>query len=495
MDTEQYASWFRASTPYIRAHQGRTFVVILGGEAIRHGNLINIVHDLALLHVLGARLVVVHGARPQIDEALPASGFHIHRGVARRITDQDAMRTIAGIHGGLRMELEARFSTGLPTSPLHNTEIQLSTGNFVVAKPIGVLDGVDHRLAGQPRRIRADGIRRSLDTGAIVLLSPMGYSPSGQAFNLAADELAERVAVALGADKLIAFDELSYLAAADGGRLANLTLDELREALDQTLSENISGFGQPGGDAAVPGSESSAGVAGKLSEMVPEQPSSVGDAVRQAAAFDQGLGDWPIGETTRRNLRALLGAVRGGVASGQLVGYRDDGALLAELFTAEGVGTQITMEDRRVVRRATAGDVADIVEIIRPLEESGILVRRSRDRLERELDHFFVAEVDGIVAGCCALLPAGKDAELACVAVHPAHRGGVSGIGRKLLAVAEKAARADGFETLFALTTQARDWFVENGFQEADSGCVPRPQQALYNLERNPKVLVRSLRY
>ncbi len=431
MNTEQYARWFRASTPYIRAHQGRTFVVILGGEAILHGNLINIVQDLVLLHVLGARLVVVHGARPQIDEALPASAFHTHRGISRRLTDEDAMGVIAGIHGRLRAALEALFSTGLPTSPLHNAEIPLITGNFVIAKPIGVLDGVDHQLAGQPRRIRADGMRRLLDTGAVVLLPPMGYSPSGQAFNLAADELAEQVAIALGADKLIAFDELPYLVGAEGQRLANLTPAELAEA--------------------------------------------------------------PVGESTRRNLRALLGAVRGGVPSGQLVSYRDDGALLAELFTAEGVGTQISMADRRVVRRATADDLADIVEIIRPLEQSGILIKRSRDRLEQELGCFFVAEVDGIVAGCCALLPAGKDAELACVAVHPAYRGSASGIGRKLLAAAEAAARAGGFTTLFALTTQAHDWFVENGFQLAGSDSLPQPKQALYNIERNAKVLIKSL--
>ena len=435
MKTEEYARWFRASTPYISAHQGRTFVVVLSGDAMLHGNRVNIVHDLALLNVLGARLVIVHGARPQIDRALPGSTFHTRLGITRRITGAAAMEAVAGVHGQLRAELEALFSTGLPTSPLHNTEIQLVTGNFVTARPIGVLDRVDHELTGQPRRIRAAGINRCLDTGAIVLLSPMGYSPSGQAFNLAADELAEQVAVALGAEKLIAFDESPWLADTNGERLANLSPNELEEALGTRL----------------------------------------------------------VGETTRRNLRALLGAVRGGVASGQMVSYADDGALLAELFTAEGVGTQITTENRRVVRRAEAGDVADIVAIIRPLEDAGVLVMRSRDRLERELDHFFVAEVDGIVAGCCALFPAGTGAELACVAVHPAHRGGEAGLGGKLLAAAEDAARAEGFDHVFVLTTQTLDWFVENGFSEAASDVLPEAYQAHYCVERNAKVLVKAL--
>ena len=435
MQIEQYARWFRASTPYISAHRGRTFVVLLSGEAMLHGNLVNIVHDLALLNVLGARVVVVHGARPQIDRSLPHSTFHTHLGITRRITDAAAMETVAGVHGQVRCALEALFSTGLPTSPLHQTEIQLVTGNFVIARPIGVLDGADHQLAGQARRVRAKGINANLDTGAIVLLSPMGYSPSGQAFNLASDELAETVAITLKADKLIVLDESPYLTDAASERLANLSPAELEDALGTRL----------------------------------------------------------LGEATRRNLRTLLGAVRGGVASGQLVSYSDDGALLAELYTAEGVGTQITTEDRRVVRRADARDVADIVEIMRPLEEAGVLVERSRDRLERDLEHFLVAELDGIVAGCCALLPAGTGAELACVAVHPAHRGGAAGIGRKLLAAAENAARAEGFERLFVLTTQTRDWFVENGFSEAASDTLPESYRAHVRIQRNPKVLVKAI--
>ena len=468
MKTEEYARWFRASTPYISAHRDRTFVIALNGEALMHGNLANIVHDLALLHVLGARLVVVHGARPQLDAALPDSAFHTHGGTTRRITDREAMGRVAGVCGQLRAELEALFSTGLPTSPLHNTEIQLIAGNFVIAKPIGVLGGVDHELTGQPRRIRANGIDRALGTGAIVLLSPIGYSPSGQAFNLAADELAERVAIALQADKLIAFDQLPYLQSADGKRLANLSPTQLQAALELDASEDVPG---------------SAPVDIRCQQDSPASSSREPELLAIA----------PIGENTRRNLRALVGAVRGGVASGQMVSYADDGALLAELFTAEGVGTQITEEDRRLVRRAESRDVADIVELIRPLEESGMLVKRSRDRLEREVDRFFVAEIDGIVVGCCALFPAGTGAELACVAVHPAHRGGDPGLGQKLLATAEDAARSRGLDHLFVLTTQAQDWFIENGFQQTASDALPAPNRALYNVKRNAKVLIKTL--
>ena len=444
MNTQDYARWFRASTPYISAYRQQTFVVLLPGEALTHPNLVNVVHDLALLHVLGVRLVIVHGARPQITVALSGShsasqsACHMETqdGVSRRVTDPDAMQAIAGVCGQLRTELEALFSTGVPTSPLHNAEIQIVCGNFITARPIGVLDGVDYQLTGRPRRVQAGRLNAMLDAGAIVLLSPIGYSPSGQPFNLAADELAGEVALALKARKLIAFDRQPYLAEADGQRLSNLT------------------------------------------------PASVSAALASA----------PADEATGRCLAMLARAVAGGVASGQLVSYEDDGALLAELFTAEGVGTQITEDDRRTVRRAEPRDVADIVEVIRPLEEAGMLVKRSRDRLEREVERFLVAEVDGFVVGCCALYPAGDSVELACVAVHPAHRSAAgSGAGARLLAAAEEAARAQGFERMFALTTQTRDWFVEQGFQDGSVEDLPAPKQTLYNHARGAKVLFKAL--
>ena len=436
MNTQDYARWFRATTPYISAHRRQTFVVLLPGEALAHRNLMNIAHDLALLHVLGVRLVVVHGARPQINAALPGSRLKTHQGASRRMTDADAIRIIAGVCGQLRSELEALFSTGVPSSPLHNAEIQVVSGNFVTAKPIGVLDGVDYQLTGQPRRIRAQRIHRMLDIPAIVLLPPLGFSPSGQAFNLAADEVAEHVAVQLNAAKLIAFDEAPCLAHGDGQRLSHLT----------------------------------------------------------PAGLDSALAAASPAPATKRHLRMLARAVRGGVASGQLVSHQDDGALLAELFTADGVGTQVTEDDRHLVRRAEQRDVADIVAMIRPLEESGLLVKRSRDLLEREIGKFLVAEADGFVVGCCALHPAGNSVELACVAVHPAHRNAGVGTGARLLAAAEAAAGKEGYESIFALTTQTEDWFLENGFAEGSAADLPAAKQALYNPQRNAKVLIKALR-
>ncbi len=440
METSGYARWFRASTPYISAHRNRTFVVLLGGEAIAHANLTNIVHDLALLHVLGVRVVLVHGARPQIDASLPPSRFHRHR----RITDRDSMDVLLGVYGRVRASLEALFSTGLPTSPLRNADIATATGNFVVARPIGVLDGVDHLFTGQVRRIHSDRIRALLDARTLVILSPVGYSTSGQAFNLAADELAAETALALAADKLIMFDACGYVKDQEGRDRPDLVPAELEALLDAT----------------------------------PREP------------------------YVANQLRAMLRACRAGVPRCHLVSYAEDGALLQELFTAQGHGTELSEQRGSLIRRARIEDVAGIVEVIRPLEEAGILVRRDRDRLELEVDNFLVAELDGIVVGCCALYPVQDtahgepaSAEIACVAVHEAYRrsGLKPGIGARLLDATEEAALAAGIRRLFVLTTQTRDWFAEHGYVEAGVSALPAPRQALYNYQRNSKVMIKEL--
>ena len=266
-----------------------------------------------------------------------------------------------------------------------------------------------------------------------MLLPPQGFSPSGQAFNLAAHELAAEVAVSLKADKLIAFDSEPYLKGADAKRVGN----------------------------AAPGD-----IDGLLAGRAP---------------------------TTAAHCHALTRAVRGGVSRGHLLGFAEDGALLGELFTAAGVGTQISESDGGQVRAASSRDVADIVEIIRPLEESGALVRRSRDRLEAEINHFYVAEVDGIVVGTCALYPHGESGELACVAVKDSFQNATLNIGTRLVQTVEAAARNAGLERLFILTTQAEDWFREQGYAPAERSALPSGPRQLYNDQRASKVMIKQL--
>ncbi|NJN52305.1 MAG: amino-acid N-acetyltransferase [Gammaproteobacteria bacterium] len=433
----QYARWFRDSTPYISAHRHKTFVVLLGGDAIVHEHVTPIVHDLALLSVLGARLVLVHGARPQIDAAVSAAGltprFHKHR----RITDEATIEAVQSAVARVRVRIEGLFSLGLPNTPLHNTRINVLSGNLVTARPVGVVDGVDHLFTGRVRRIHHEAIRTLLEERSIVLLSPLGYSPSGQAFNLSSEELATDVAIAMGADKLIAFDDVSRVTTPDGVARSQMTPVELDAVLD-TIEAN---------------------------------------------------------DSTRLRLKELLRASRAGVDRCHLVGFSDDGALLKELFTAQGCGTQISEDGAEHVRHATADDVAAIVELIAPLEATGALVRRSRDRLEQEIERFFVAELDGNVVGCCALYPFEGNAagELACLATHPGYRDDPIAHGAALVRKVESEARRLGLKELFLLTTQTRDWFKEQGFADAAVDDLPAPKKALYNYQRNSIVMTKKL--
>jgi amino-acid N-acetyltransferase len=437
-ESTEYARWFRDSTPYISTHRHKTFVVMVGGDAIVHDNITHIVHDLALLSVLGVRVVLVHGARPQIDTAVAAAGLTPRFQGHHRITDQATIEQVESAVARVRVHIEGLFSMGLPNTPLHNTKIHVLSGNLVTARPFGVVDGIDHLFTGRVRRIHGERIHQMLNERCIVLLSPLGYSPSGEAFNLTSEELAADVAIELGADKLIVFDSEAAAVDADGNARSDLTPNEL-----DTLLATVK------------------------------------------------FGPW-----TRLRLQELLRASRAGVPRGHLIGFRDDGALLRELFTAIGSGTQISEDGFQHIRRATAEDVAGIVELIRPLERAGVLVRRPRDRLEREIDRFFVAELDGNIIGCCALYPfEGSGAgELACLAIHPSYRLDTGTHGAALVRKIEAEARRLGLEQLFLLTTQTRDWFKEQGFADVTVDDLPAPRKAMYNYQRNSAVMAKALK-
>jgi amino-acid N-acetyltransferase len=440
MDQLRYVKWFRGASPYINAHRGRTFVLMLGGEAIADPNFENVVHDVALLQSLGVRLVIVFGARPQIDAALADAGisprYHDHL----RITDATSARISRRVVGELRMHVEALLSMGLPGTPMHAARIAVTSGNFVVARPLGVVDGVDYELTGEVRRVDAKGLGAQLDAGCIPVLGPCGYSPAGEVFNLAYEEVAARVAAALEADKLVALDDDAGLHDAAGALIGEMSPDELEAWMASQADETAAGS----------------------------------ERLRQASA--------------------LLWAVRSGVRRGHVVSHAEDGALISELFTRDGCGTQITEHSAERLRPATLDDVAGIIELTAPLEAAGLLLPRSRERIEREIDHFRVIELDGMVIACAALYvyPKSSAAEIACLVTHPDHQGGDR--AERLVARLERAARVAGHARLFALSTRAAAWFVEQGFAPGTAADLPAERAAEWSAERASKVMIKTLR-
>lgn len=433
---EEFVQWFRNSSPYINAHRGKIFVVSFGGETVADGRFANLAQDCALLHGLGIHLVLVHGVRPQVEQRLNAMDIELryHRGL--RLTDAAALACVKEAVGAVRVEIEALLSMGLAHSPMAGARIRVTSGNFVVAKPLGVRDGVDFGHTGEVRRVDADSIHQQLRDGNVVLLSPLGYSPTGDVFNLSAEEVATATAIALQANKLILLMEEPLRRLSDGMPILQITSDEARAAIAR----------------------------GNL--FKPE---------------------W------EPHILAACEASSAGVDRAHLVDRHVDGAMLLELYTRDGIGTLVSETPYEEMRTATIHDVGGILDLISPLQQSGVLVTRSRERLEMDIDDYLVIDRDGLVIGCAALhvYPEDKTGELACLAVHPNYRN--ERRGERLLAAVEERANSTPLEAIFALTTRSMHWFLEHGFEQSSLEALPAERRPSYSQARNSKILVKNL--
>jgi len=418
--TPDHVMSFRQTAPYINAYRGKIFVIMIPGAAINHKNFSNIIHDIALLNNLGVRIVLVHGSRQQIDQKLEAQSLpsKLHHG--KRITDVEVLKCM---------------STGLPNSPMHNAELQVRGGNIVTAMPCGVVDGVDLQHTGKVRKVDANALDEILFNGSIALISPLGYSVTGDIFNLTYSEIATEIAIALNADKLIAFTKSNGVLDDNGELQRQLTLLQCEKLLlkQDTTDSHFS-------------------------------------------------------------LKACYKACDQGVNRAQIISYIENGALIKELFTRDGFGTMVHRDSYEIIRRARIDDVGGILELIEPLEIQGVLVRRSRELLEQEIEHFTVMEIDGTIIACAALYPFvhNNAGELACMVTHPDYQG--SGRAAKLLSHIEKQASKLKMSQLFVLTTQTAHWFLEQGFKASSVEILPQEKQTLYNYQRNSKIFVKQLK-
>ena len=446
-----FVEWFRSATPYIHAFGGRTFVIAFGGEVISDAQFSALSHDLNLLASLEVRLVLVHGARPQIEQRLKRAKLTpiLHNGL--RVTDDAAMEIVKEANGAVRVEIEAQLSMGLINSPMAGADIRVASGNFVTAKPLGVRDGVDLQHTGEVRKVDAASIQRRLNDGELVLLSPLGYSPTGEAFNLSLEDVAVSAAIALDADKLI------FLM--DSAGVHNLRGELLRE-------------------------------------MTAEKAQNLLNNVADNA--DENNAPINISDDVTYYLPAAIRACNQGVARTHLISRHIDGAIIQELFTHSGIGTMVTELPLETMRQANIDDVGGILKLIEPLENEGVLVRRGRERIETEIDHFYVMEHDNRTIGCAAIYPFAEPsnpnkgmAEFACLAIDADYRGG--GRGDKLFNFCQVRAKELGFKQLFCLTTHTEHWFIERGFVEQPIEQLPQQKQTLYNFQRKSKVFVKTL--
>ena len=432
----EFVAWFRSVAPYINAFRGRTFVIAFGGEVVADGKFVELTHDFNLLASLGIRLVLVHGARPQIEQHLAKSnlGDTYHQGI--RLTDAQTMQCVKEAVGRVRVEIEALLSMGLANSPMANADIRVAGGNFITAQPIGIINGVDLMHTGSVRKVDVAALNDRMEFGEVVLLSPLGYSPTGEVFNVTLEDVATATAIALDADKLMFLMDTDGVHDKKGTLLKELTVSQAQEILSpkRKLPDDVGLF-----------------------------------------------------------LPCAIRACEAGVARTHLISRHTDGAVLQELFSDDGIGTMVVESTLNTLRDASIEDIGGILKLLQPLEEQGILVRRNRELLEQEIDRFVVLEHDHRIVGCAALYPFPDEAaaELAGLAVEAQSRD--RGYGEAILKHMIGIAKSQGMKKLFVLTTRTAHWFIERGFNEADVAALPEQKKSLYNYQRKSKVFVRKI--
>ena len=431
-----FVAWFRSVAPYINAFRGRTFVIAFGGEVVADGKFVELTHDFNLLASLGIRLVLVHGARPQIEQHLAKNnlGDTYHHGI--RLTDAETMQCVKEAVGRVRVEIEALLSMGLANSPMANADIRVAGGNFITAQPIGIINGMDLMHTGSVRKVDVAALNDRMEFGEVVLLSPLGYSPTGEVFNVTLEDVATATAIALDADKLLFLMDTDGVQDKKGKLLKELTIAQAQDVLatKRKLPDDVTLF-----------------------------------------------------------LPCAIRACEAGVARTHLISRHTDGAVLQELFSDEGIGTMLVESTLNALRNTSIEDVGGILKLLRPLEAEGILVRRSRELLEQEIDRFVVLEHDHRIVGCAALYPFPDEAaaELACLAVEAQSRD--HGYGEAILNHMIDIAKTQGLKKLFVLTTRTAHWFIERGFVESDVSALPAQKKSLYNYQRKSKVFVRKI--
>jgi amino-acid N-acetyltransferase len=434
-----FVAWLRDVAPYIHSFRGKTFVIGFAGELVQKGGLEALIQDVAMLHAMGMRIVLVHGSRPQVQEQLDLRKVTSRYGTGAmsgyRITDPAALECAKEASGELRLDIEAAFSQGLPNTPMAGSRISVISGNFIIARPVGIVDGVDFMHTGLVRKVDSESIAHSLLNNKIVLMSPLGFSPTGQAFNIAYEDVATATAMAVKADKLIFLTEYNGITDLDGELIKEFSLRQ--------LEDHISGLTLADADLKV-------------------------------------------------LLQNAIRAIKSGVSRVHLLPHDRDGALLEELFTHDGISTMIAASDIEHLREANLDDVGGILQLIEPLEDEGILVARGRDTIERDITHFSVIEHDRVLFGCAALFPYPNGlGELSCLAVDPQAQ--ESGDGERLLKRIEARAKASGLKKLFVLTTRAEHWFLKRGFIRASVDDLPAERKELYNWERKSMVLIKNI--
>lgn len=409
----------REAAPYIRAYSQKKVAVLLNSPSFTDEHLNDIAQDIALLYSLNIQPVVIVNPHMLVDS-------HFSDGTL----SNEQLTKIQAICNKVSSDLTAKLSVGLINSCVSPTNIPAISGNFVVARPKGIINGQDLQHNGSIRKVKHKSICDLLERQFIVMITPFGFSPSGETYYVDPFELTLEVAQAIEVEKIV--------------------------VLGESLFHHKSG------------------------EIMREWRPSLELAPESLTPYQTKL--------VQFSTQALLS----GIQRIHILLASEPGALIQELFTRDGCGTMATLELYEQIRVAMPDDASGVFELIEPLEQKGILVKRPREQIEAEINHFTVIERDHSIISCCSLYPYSDGfAELACFVVSPKYRGRKK--GDALLDHMVRKATNEGITKLFVLTTQTADWFVERGFKKASLEDLPMEKRELYNIQRNSKIFIKDL--
>tara|TARA_B100000795_G_scaffold264293_1_gene244615 strand:- start:528 stop:2066 length:1539 start_codon:yes stop_codon:yes gene_type:complete len=439
-ESKSFIENFRLSAKFINQFHNKTFVIAIGGEVIKDNQLKSIACDINLLHSMSINIVLVHGIRPQIDNKLKEETKKTELVKNIRVTKKEMLNDIISVNGAIKTNIEAALSSGILDSPMLGSNIKVSSGNFITARPLGVIDGVDMELTGQIRKIDTSAITDKLHNKEIVIISPLGYSPIGDIFNLSYEQTAAHVAQAIKAEKLIYYINANGILNIRGELIPELTISKAKH-----LIESI------------------------------EDPKN--------APFIS-YHDFNI-------LKSSLYAIKNNIEKVHLINRNINGSVLEEIFTDKGSGTILTEYSLQNIRPAKTKDINQIINIIEPLEKEGILIGRINKDISKDINSFYVVEHNHNIIGTVALCQYDEMIEVACFAIHDNYQN--LGYGKKLLKFCEQTAINQNIKKLFVLTTQSEHWFMENSFSLTDRKFIPDERKKTYTIERNSKYFIKRL--
>lgn len=436
----EVAGFIREVFSYISRFKGQLFVLKIEDSLMDHPLFPVLIRDISLLHKLGIKVLIVPGTRKSIDRQLKAWEIEseFHDGV--RLTSEEALPLVEQASLGAAQ----RIMSHLTASGCHGMQ-----GNWVSARSLGVIDGVDYVRTGKIDRIQKEILEHLLEEDFVPILPPIGWNKLGHAYNISSTELATELCKYLEVGKLFFIGSECGIRA-DGLNKGNLTQD-------LALTD-----------------------AGLVSALDIDQAKQILDLNPQ---LEYSQVDY---------LMNAIAACKAGAKRVHLISGEMPGSVLQEVFSSRGDGTMVYANQYSQIRPAVVEDIPDILRIMQDYIAKGFLIPRTSESILEKLQDYVVYAIDNAIHGCGAL-HAFEDgsAEVAAIAVGANYR--KAGIGDAVVRHLIEAGRMRGYKRLFLLTTQAPDWFYGFGFRTGTVDDLPPSKRAKYNTKRNSRVLVMDL--